>query len=272
MTLLHIAALGSSFAAGPGMEPIVDTVARRSSKNYAHLTAAALDAKLTDLTSTGATLLNVLSEPQSFWLARSLVPQLDILPPDVDIVTLTAGGNDLGYSKGMIIDAFKASIRASPLLEWALKATGLTDKHAHASDVTFDQVEQRFLDILDRIHAVAPKANIYLVQYLDVFGPDTHMQSDPPLNKEQSAYYRSIADRLAQTYRDAAALRKDFVRFVEMSEISKDHALGSEEAWVTGFTTAMMLSSVVPYHPNAAGHAAIAQELEKIIRDTTRQQ
>ena len=66
MTVLHIAALGSSFAAGPAIEPIVDTTARRSSNNYAHLTAAALDAKLTDLTSSGATLLNVLSQPQSF--------------------------------------------------------------------------------------------------------------------------------------------------------------------------------------------------------------
>ena len=99
MTVLHIAALGSSFAAGPGMEPIVDTVARRSSKNYAHLTAAALDAKLTDLTSTGATLLNVLSEPQSFWLARSLVPQLELLPPDVNIVTLLLAAMTLDTAK-----------------------------------------------------------------------------------------------------------------------------------------------------------------------------
>ena len=149
----------------------------------------------------------------------------------------------------MIIDASKASLRGSPVLGWALKATGPTDKHAHSSDVTFDQVKQRFLKIFDRIHAVAPKAKIYLVQYLDVFGPDTHVQSDQPLNKEQSEYYRSIADSLAQTYRDAAASRKDFFPVVEMSEISKDHALGSEEPWVTGFTTTMMLSGVVPYHP-----------------------
>lgn len=66
MTVLHIAALGSSFAAGPGIQPIVDTTARSSSNNYAKPTAAALDAKLIDLTSSGATLLNVLSEPQSF--------------------------------------------------------------------------------------------------------------------------------------------------------------------------------------------------------------
>ncbi|GAB7328365.1 hypothetical protein MBLNU13_g00352t1 [Cladosporium sp. NU13] len=271
MTMLHIAALGSSFAAGPGIEPVVDIVARRSSQNYAHLTAAALDAKLTDLTSTGATLLNVLSEPQGFWLASSLVPQLDLLPPDVDIVTLTAGGNDLGYSKGMIIDAFKTSLKESPVLGWALKATGLLDKNAQVGDVMFDQVKQRFLEIFDRIHAVAPKAKIYLIQYLDIFGPNTDVQPDQPLNKERSEYYRSVADDLAQTYRDAAALRKDFVQVVEMSEISKGHVLGSEEPWVTGFTNTMMFSGIVPYHPNAAGHATVAQVLEKRIRENIRQ-
>jgi lysophospholipase L1-like esterase len=270
MTVLHIAALGSSFAAGPGIEPIVDTTARRSSNNYAHLTAAALDAKLTDLTSSGATLLNVLSGPQAFWLARSLVPQLDLLPPDVDIVTLTAGGNDLGYSKGMIFDAYRASLRESPVLGWALKATGLTEKHAQIGDVTFGQVKQRFLEIFDRIHAVAPKATIYLVQYLDVFGPDTEVQPDQPLDKERCQFYRDIAKDLAQTYRDAAALRKDFVELVEMSEISKGHELGSKEPWVTGFTSGMMFTGQVPYHPNAVGHAAVAHELERRIRDINR--
>lgn len=229
MTALHIAALGSSFAAGPGIKPIVDTAARCSVNNYAHLTAAALNAKLTYLTSSGATLMNVLSEPQDFWLARPAVPQLDLLPPDVDIVTLTAGGNDLGYSKSMITDAFKASLRGSHVLGWALGAIGVASKHAHVGDVTFDQVKQRFLEIFDRIHAVAPKAKIYLVQCLDAFGLDTDVRSNQPLDKERSEYYRSIATSLAKTYQDAAALRTDFVKLVEMSDIGKGHELGSEE-------------------------------------------
>lgn len=50
-----------------------------------------------------------------------------------------------------------------------------------------------------------------------------------------------------------------------MSEISKGHELGSEEPWVTGFTSIMMFTGIVPYHPNTAGHP-VAQELEKRIR------
>jgi hypothetical protein len=44
-----IIALGSSFAAGPGIEPIEDTNAMRSSRNYAHLLADRLGANLVDL-------------------------------------------------------------------------------------------------------------------------------------------------------------------------------------------------------------------------------
>ena len=51
----HVASLGSSFAAGPGIEPAADRAARRSARNYPHLLAARLGAELTDLTVSGAT-------------------------------------------------------------------------------------------------------------------------------------------------------------------------------------------------------------------------
>lgn len=46
-----IAALGSSFAAGPGIEPIEDAQAMRSSNNYAHQLARRLNAQLNLLTN-----------------------------------------------------------------------------------------------------------------------------------------------------------------------------------------------------------------------------
>lgn len=61
---LHITALGSSFAAGPGIPPQINRMAGRSSNNYAHLLAARLGADPTDLTVSGATLNNILLEPQ----------------------------------------------------------------------------------------------------------------------------------------------------------------------------------------------------------------
>src|SRR3954470_1574461 len=58
MTARHIrriAALGSSYAAGPGIEPVADRRAHRSARNYPQLLAERLGAALTDLTVSGAT-------------------------------------------------------------------------------------------------------------------------------------------------------------------------------------------------------------------------
>lgn len=54
-TYRRVAALRGSFAAGPGIPPIVDRFANRSGRNYAHLLADRLGAQLTDLTVSAAT-------------------------------------------------------------------------------------------------------------------------------------------------------------------------------------------------------------------------
>ena len=97
----HLAALGSSFAAGPGIEPVADRLAMRSVRNYAHIVATRLGLRLTDLTVSGATTVTILSEPQRV-LWRRFPPQVSWLPVDADVVTVTAGGNDLGYLATMI--------------------------------------------------------------------------------------------------------------------------------------------------------------------------
>lgn len=68
----------------------------RSTVNYPSFLAKRLDAKLTDLTVSGATLLNVLDTPQG--MLKSFRPQVDGVTSDADIVTITAGGNDMGYT------------------------------------------------------------------------------------------------------------------------------------------------------------------------------
>ena len=58
----HLAALGSSFAAGPGIEPVADRLAMRSARNYAHIVAARLGLRLTDLTVSGATTTSAIGD------------------------------------------------------------------------------------------------------------------------------------------------------------------------------------------------------------------
>ena len=58
-------ALGSSFAAGPGVDPIVVPACGRSARNYPALVAERLGYDLVDVTSGGATVDDVLTRPQA---------------------------------------------------------------------------------------------------------------------------------------------------------------------------------------------------------------
>lgn len=59
-----IAALGSSYAAGPGVPPVANRAAMRSGNNYSHVLSRMIGAELTDLTVSGATTSTLLDTPQ----------------------------------------------------------------------------------------------------------------------------------------------------------------------------------------------------------------
>src|ERR1700712_5049402 len=96
-----IAALGSSFASGPLLEPYENIEAQRSRRNYPHLVAEALGADLVDLTVGGATTATILDEPQTTQSGVQFEPQINGVPTEASIVTVTAGGNDLGLIGSM---------------------------------------------------------------------------------------------------------------------------------------------------------------------------
>jgi lysophospholipase L1-like esterase len=88
-------ALGSSFAAGPGLPPRAPGSPRRAGRstgNYAHRIARALDLDLHDVTFSGATTGDILSPS-----AAGQPAQLDAVTPDTALVTITAGENDVGF-------------------------------------------------------------------------------------------------------------------------------------------------------------------------------
>ncbi|KAJ5294718.1 hypothetical protein PENANT_c014G07637 [Penicillium antarcticum] len=245
---LRIASLGSSFAAGPDIPPqIKPLAAMRSGQNYPHLLAQLLNAELTDLSVSGATLLNIIVEPQSAPLFEHVFPpQISDLPGDADIITVTAGGNDINYIGGMISDACGAPMQSPDPL-------------------TLDQLAQRLGDVLDELHKLAPKARIYLIEYLAILGPDTQPEQDIPFNQERITHHSGVASLLQHAYSAAAESRRDWCERVPIHELSLGHALGSKEPWVGGFDGGPLL------HPNLAGMKAIADVLfERIRNDSNR--
>jgi hypothetical protein len=69
--IVHVVALGSSFAAGPGIDPILDRAAGRSGRKYPHLLADRLGAGITNLAVSGATTGTILEKTGASSRARS---------------------------------------------------------------------------------------------------------------------------------------------------------------------------------------------------------
>jgi len=258
MARLKVAALGSSFAAGPAIDPIVNAGAQRSGRNYPNQLAQKLDADLTDLTVSGATMLNVLNEAQTTRSGETFPPQLNHLPAQTDIVTLTGGGNDMGYSSGMIYDS--AMAYKGPL-------EGMLDGliEAPATSMAGQQLTDRFIAVIDKVKEIAPKARIYLVEYIAVFGPATQPNVGTTLDKEAIEQYRERARVLSKAYQDVATARPG-VECIAVAKDSEAHCVGSAEPWITGFAMDMFLEGLVPYHPNLAGHTAVAEMVYRRIQ------
>jgi lysophospholipase L1-like esterase len=250
-TVRHLAALGSSFASGPGIEPFADKRAWRSSRNYAHLLAERLGCDLTDLTVAGATTATILERPQRL-LWRTFPPQLSQLPPEADLVTVTAGGNDLDYIGSMIALAYRAWLsqrRTTRVLAPVLARRGVPK----LTKGMVDQTTSNLVSVVAAITRRAPGARVVLVDYLTVLDADTPTSPDAPFPAAIRDALRAVATGLADAFAGAAKLSG--ADLVAMSQLSEGHGIGSAHPWVNAFNPKQPTAS---FHPTIEGMNAVA--------------
>jgi lysophospholipase L1-like esterase len=249
-----LVALGSSFASGPGLKPYKNTEAMRSERNYASLLAKHIDADLFDLTSGGSTLLNIIEDPQG-----SLPPQIEGIPPDADIITITSGGNDMAYVGRIALESAAASWLTWPLAQ-------LYQGRIRDNDMDEEKLVARFREVIAQIRRRAPQAQIILVEYLTLIGSDYRPDIHGPLNTEQAAAAQQRAAILQRVYAKAAK-DQDRCSVLSVAERSMKHGVGSLEPWVTGYSLGMMFGGATPWHPNALGMAEIAKMLHTYLQE-----
>ncbi|GAA3581363.1 SGNH/GDSL hydrolase family protein [Kribbella ginsengisoli] len=243
-------ALGSSFAAGPGIKPIVDKAAGRSGRNYPQLVAEALGLELTDVTYSGATTAHILRERQD-----EAPPQIDAVGPDTALVTITAGGNDLEYIGTFIRGSMMNTLAKPATLLGRRVANRIRARVSYLKEPgEYAAVAASLTEIVNTVRERAPRSRVVLVDYLTVVGPGTRARLDVPLNEEQLPSIVMMADGLAGAF--ATAAEATGADLVEASAAGRSHAVGSAEPWTTGFRFGP--GRGVPYHPTAAGMAAVA--------------
>ncbi len=240
-------ALGSSMAAGPGIGPRADGApwaAGRSARNYAHLVAARMGYDLVDVTYSGATTANVLHEPQ-----HGAPPQISALDGSEELVTVTVGGNDVGYVPMLFAAGLPRIARNLPLLGSALRA----QLDPRARDAALAEVGASLVEVGRTVRFRAPHATVLFVDYLTLLPPPG--MPAPPLPDTDVATGRRVADTLERLTAEAAAVTG--CGLVQAAERSRAHHAWSAEPWTTRFGLPLPRRPA-PLHPNAVGMRAVA--------------
>jgi hypothetical protein len=240
-------ALGSSFAAGPGITPVDDQFCARSTMDYPHQVATALGLTLVDVTCSAAT-TDHFTQNQG-----PKPPQLDAITPDTGLVTINMGGNDIGYSASSL----SCSSKAAAGQPCDVPTPAATQERAMAMTAAL-------VSAIQQIQQTAPKAKIYVVTYLDVY-PDP-ARSCPPDNLISDADSAIIA-AMGVTLNEAtrAAADQTHVSFVDAYAASKGHDVcsGAGQQFVQG---AVLTMPGINYHPDPAGEAAYAKVVVDAVR------
>jgi lysophospholipase L1-like esterase len=244
-------ALGSSMAAGPGIRPRAAGAPRRagqSARNYPHLVAEQLGLDLNDLTYSGATTAHVLCDRQN-----GAPPQIAALDGSETLVTVTIGGNDVGYIPLLMAASLPRILRHLPLLGDRIRELRDRDLRDRALAEVFDSLRAVGSALRER----APHARILFVDYLTVLPPAG--ESAPPLSDTDADLGRHVAATLERRTAEAAAATGCDV--VQAGAASRDHHAGSGQAWTVKSTGSgvPLPCRPAPLHPNAAGMRAVAE-------------
>ena len=241
-------ALGSSFAAGPGIRPAArdrPSRAHQSARNYPHLVAERCGYDLLDVTSSGATIKDVLQTSQFAQPA-----QITAITSDTDLVTVTIGGNDMGYIPSLIAACLPTWVPHLPLLGDRL---GRATASAQAEDRR-SVVSEGISALLAAVRERAPRAQIVCVDYLTVLPPA--FREDLPFREPDYLRLAALAADLNAAIADAAAVPD--VELVRASEHSTQHHAWSEDPWTSGWTPPWTRGGAA-FHPTSSGMAAVAE-------------
>jgi lysophospholipase L1-like esterase len=244
-------ALGSSMAAGPGIRPGAagaPRLAGRSARNYAHLVAQRLSLDLVDVTFSGATTAHLLSDRQ-----YGAPPQLSALDGSESVVTVTIGGNDVGYVPLLMAASLPGWARRLPLLGGRI--AGLLDRDAR--DKALADVFGALCAVGNEVRRRAPGARVFFVDYLTLLPPEGAPAQ--PLSDADADLGRHVAGTLERLTSDAAA--DTGCEVIHAAAASRDHHAWSAQPWTTmpGKVVVPLPGRPAPLHPNAAGMRAVAE-------------
>lgn len=244
----RVALLGDSYTSGNGATG-ADAPCYRSENNWgtqwANLVGTPDDTSVTNLACSGAT-------------TADMAAQIAELPLDVNLVVLTIGGNDLGFSS-IVRDCFVPIFDLVP---------GTCGRAVGTATDRLPATETAITNTLTAIRAELPAANIVLVGYPSLIDPHEPPYSTPDgFAAEVQVRELSTAGELAQISAVAAAnaqIGSQAVTFVSVKPPSDGRmpepglSIQPRDRWLRGTELANLDTW---YHYTDTGHRELAEHL-----------
>lgn len=244
-------ALGSSFAAGAGLgplEPGSPLLCARSINGYPQQLARLRGLSIVDMSCGGAMIRHLLDGGQVFQ-----GPQIRTLSDRTRLVTITVGGNDIGYVGDL---SLLAARKARTPFGWLVRRLWKGPRPARQRD--YDGLRAELVATLDAIHERAPQATVVVATY-PALVPRSGTCPAIGLTEAEAALMREVGDRLADTTR--AAAREGRAVLVDMHARGTANTACSGAPWASGWPSA----NGAPFHPNTRGAEATARAIAQTV-------
>jgi len=220
---IEYVALGDSYASGVGTRDYIDdgTDCKRSDAAYPSLIADELGADLTFAACSGAKTGDVLAD------------QLGGLSASTDLVTITIGGNDTGWT-GVVQQC------AYPY-PWTCTA-----EIDAAEKFIREQLPAKLHAVYDAIESAAPNADVVVLGYPRLFNGE-ECNAITRISPGEQAALNDAADLLGDTVGQVAGSHG--FQYADVRDAFEDHAVCDDTEWLNGISYPVVES----YHPNKSG-------------------
>ncbi|MEJ1178567.1 MULTISPECIES: SGNH/GDSL hydrolase family protein [unclassified Pseudarthrobacter] len=169
-----------------------------------------------------------------------------------ELVTLTAGANDLGFNTVLFTCAFST-----------FEACQLAVANASA---TLPAIQADLVEALSAIHRAAPRAKIAVFGYPLLFDP---VRGLPVLSPESQALVNAGTEALNDTIfaavAEANAVSKANAVYIDVTTPFAGHEANTLQQWIVLDLVPPIELTDDTFHPNAAGHDAYADALTATV-------
>jgi lysophospholipase L1-like esterase len=213
-------ALGDSYSSGTGAPPYQSSSCLRGNRSYAALWAASHEVSSFAFVACGGA------------TTQSMTGQFSALSAATDLVTITIGGNDVGFADTMVTCVIGSSAACADAVDDGIAAANTT--LPGRLDATYATIRSR-----------APNATVVVLGYprlVEANGNCLTAAKRAALNRGADALHAVISARAAA----------GGVRYVDARGRFAGHGACGSAPWINRFSLLQIAES---FHPNAAGYS-----------------